>query len=124
MVLWTSDGGRASGAVAAVSAELVELTAGSGSTWLVRARLAGVSPLSEGFDAGVASDDRGPTSNTTVAGLLAGLAEERSTATVRCGGHEVSGRVVGAGADVITVRVAEGGLTYLPVSGLSILRLA
>lgn len=124
-MLWTSDGGRASGAVSAVSAELVGLTSGeSGRTWLVRGALAGVSPLSDGFDAGVASDDRGPTSSTTVAGLLANLAEDRSAAAVRCGGHEISGRVVGAGADVVTMRLADGRLTYLPVGGLSVLRLA
>lgn len=123
--VWTSDGGRATGTVLDVSPELVVLEGPDGERiWVVRERLAGISPLSEGFDAGVASDDRGPTSNTTLAGLLAGLAEERAGVTVRCGGQEVSGRLAGAGADVLTLRLSRGGLTYVPVAGLSLLRRA
>lgn len=125
VMLWTTDGGRAAGTVVGVSAEIVELAGEEAArTWLVRASLAGVSPLSEGFDAGVASDDRGPTSSTTLPGLLADLAEERSVVTVRCGGRELSGRLDGAGTDVITLRLHDGGLTYLPVQGVSFLRLA
>ncbi len=125
VMVWTADGGRATGTVLGVSAELVLLaTRESDRTWFIRESLAGVAPLSEDFDAGVASDDRGPTSGTTLGGLLAGLAEERSAVTVRCGGREVSGRLVGAGADVLTLRLSDGGLTYLPVVGLSLLRLA
>ena len=121
----TSDGGREEGTVLGVSAELVELATGdTGRTWLVRAGLAAVSPLVEGFDVGVASDDRGPSSSATLAGLLAGLAEERSPVTIRSGGQEVTGRLVGAGADVLTLRLSDGGLTYLPVSGVSLLRLS
>ena len=124
-MLWTSDGGRATGTVVGVSGELVELAGeGAGRTWLVRASLGGVSPLSEGFEAGVASDDRGPTSSVTLPGLLADLAEGRSVVTVRCGGNELSGRLDGAGTDVVTLRLPDGGLTYLPVQGVSLLRLA
>lgn len=123
--LWTVDGGQATGTVLSVSAELVLVATGkSERTWVVRGRLAGVSPVSEGFDAGVASDDRGPTSTTSLSGLLAGLAEDRSAVMIRCGGQEASGRVAGAGADVLTLRLDGGGLTYLPVAGLSLLRLA
>ena len=125
VTVWTDDGGSAVGEVAAVSAELVELrTAEAPHVWVVQARLAGVSPVSRGFDAGVASDDRGPTSNTTTAGLLATFAEERLEVSVRCGGVETAGRVAGAGIDVLTLRTATGELTYLPVAALSLLRLA
>ena len=123
--LWTSDGGSATGTLEGVSAELVEVATGpSDRAWLVRARLAGVAPLSEGFDVGVASDDRGPASGTTLAGLLSRLAEERQVVTARFGGREISGRLVGAGTDVLTFRLPEGGLRYVSVDGLSLLRLA
>ena len=125
VLLWTSDGGRVAGTVVGISAELVELTSEeAGRTWIVRSSLGGVSPLSDGFDAGVASDDRGPTSSITLPGLLADLAEGRSVVTVRCAGNELSGRLDGAGSDVLTLRLPDGGLTYLPVQGVSLLRLA
>lgn len=122
---WTSDGGRATGKVAEVSSELVRLVAEGGeSVWIVRAGLAGVSAASDGVHAGVASDDRGPASKIALAGLLAELAEERRALTARCGGAEVRGRVIGAGTDVLTLRLPGGELTYLPVTRLALLRLA
>lgn len=122
--VWTSDGGSAEGAVAAVSAELVELTtADPGHAWVVRDRLSGVSPVSSGFDAAVASDDRGPNSSATLVGLLALAVEERMEVGVRCGGTEIRGRAAGLGADVFTVRSDAGELVYLPVAELSVLRL-
>lgn len=122
---WTSDGARATGKVVTISEELVLIeSAEAEQTWLVRRSLAGVSGPSEGTDAGVASDDRGPTSTTTLAGLLADMAEARSALTLRSAGADVSGRLVGAGTDVVTVRLADGGLTYLPVAAVTLLRLA
>ena len=121
---WTHDGGTATGTVGAVSNDLVLIRAdGAADTWVVRAGLGGVQGESEGFDAGVASDDRGPTSSLTLVGLLAELAEDRASITARCGGVDVAGRVAGAGTDVVTVRLTGGGLAYLPVSGLTLLRL-
>jgi hypothetical protein len=124
VVAWTKDGGDAAGVIAEVSAELVLLSADGESTWLVRAEMAGVTAVSAGYDAGVASDDRGPTSRTTVLGLMAELAEERRSVTARCGGQDVSGRVVGAGTDVLTLRLPGGGLSYLPLRLLALVRLA
>lgn len=122
--MWTTDGGLARGSVRAVSPELIGLANGEdGQTWVVQKRVAGVSPASDGFDAGVASDDRGPRSSATLTGLLASLAEERSVVTLRCGGRELSGRVAGAGSDVVSLRLPEGALAYLPVRELSLLRL-
>ena len=122
--VWTTDGASAVGEIDSVSVELVGLrTPESEKVWVVRARLAGVSPAGDDFDAGVASDDRGPTAMTTVAGLLATLVEDRIPVSVRCGGTDVAGRLVGAGADVLTVRRATGELAYLPIAGLSVLRL-
>ncbi|HUR50225.1 MAG TPA: hypothetical protein VMY88_11960 [Acidimicrobiales bacterium] len=111
--------------MAEVSSELVRLVAEGGeSVWIVRAGLAGVSAASDGVHAGVASDDRGPASKIALAGLLAELAEERRALTARCGGAEVRGRVIGAGTDVLTLRLPGGELTYLPVTRLALLRLA
>lgn len=122
---WTYDGGTATGIVEAVSSELALVaSAGGGQTWIVRGALSGVTALSEGLDAGVASDDRGPTSAMTLGGLLAELAEARASLTARCGGREEVGRLIGAGSDVLTLRLPEGGITYFPVTGLSLLRLA
>lgn len=121
---WTRDGGSAAGTLAAVSPELVRIEQeGGGTIWLVRAGLAGVS-VSEAFDTGVASDDRDAASTTTLAGLLAECAEERRLVTFRCGGAEIAGRVVGAGTDVVSLRLATGGLTYLPIPALTLLGLA
>lgn len=121
---WTSDGGSVTGTISAVSPELVLVEAESGErTWVVRPALAGLAAVSDGFDAGVASDDRGPNSKMTLAALLAGLVEERRSVTVRCGGAETSGRVVGAGTDVLSLRLPTGGLVYVPAPGLSLLRL-
>lgn len=125
VVAWTKDGGTATGTIAEVSPELVLLSAEGGeSTWAVRTEVAGISAVSAGFDAGVASDDRGPTSATTLLSLLADLAEERRSVIARCGGRDVAGRVVGAGTDVLTLRLPDGGLTYLPVPLLALVRLA
>jgi len=127
---WTVDGGTATGSVRAVSRELVLIGAeGAGDTWVVRHGLAGVRTESGSFDgaefdAGVASDDRGPNSATTLTGLLAALAEERAALTARCGGIETAGRVAGAGADVVTLRLAGGGLSYLPTARVTLLRLS
>lgn len=121
---WTSGGEAATGSIAAVSAELVLLEGDEGETiWLVRRALAGISAGAQGIAAGVASDDRGPNSSVTLAGLLAGLAEERRSVTAHCGGTEVSGRIVGAGADVLSLRLPTGAVAYLPVPWLTLLRL-
>jgi len=137
---WTVDGGTATGSVRAVSRELVLIGAeGVGDTWVVRHGLAGVRTESGSFesgsfdgaefdgaefDAGVASDDRGPNSATTLTGLLAALAEERAALTARCGGIETAGRMAGAGTNVVTLRLAGGGLSYLPTARVTLLRLS
>ena len=125
IVVWTADGAEVAGRVVAISPEVVRIAGDRGDEiWVVRRELAGVSAQSEEFDAGVASDDRGPTATTTLAGLLAEMAAERAVVTLRCGGRDVSGTVAGAGADVITLRLPRGGLAYVPVAALTLLRLA
>lgn len=120
----TADSGRASGQIMALSAELTLLgTDGTPQAWVVTRAVAGVSPVSQGRDAGVASDDRGATSSVTLSGLLSDLAGERAGVTIRSGGNDTSGRVAGVGTDVVTVRERSGRLSYLPVDALTIVRL-
>ena len=120
----TVDGAEVVGEILGVSAELVLVNTDNRESWVVIRAVVAVSPLGEGYDAGVASDDRGPTSSTTLVGLLGSLAEDRAHVAIRCGGVDVSGRVVGAGTDVVTLRRATGSLTYVPAAALTVVRLA
>ena len=120
----TVDGGRAVGRILSVSPELIELgSEPPPNAWVVAGGVARVSPLSDSRDAGVASDDRGTTSSTTLMGVLGDLADDRANLTIRCGGTEVAGRIAGLGADVLTVRGPSGELSYLPVDRLTVVRL-
>jgi hypothetical protein len=54
--------------------------------------------------AGAASGDRNPTLRLTLAGALSTLAAEREVARIGlAGGGDVTGRILGAGADVLTL---------------------
>lgn len=111
------------GAIGAVASELVEVVDPDRSSWMVMGHITSVHAVEPGFDAGVASDDRGATSTVTIAGLLAGLAEDRSDVQVlTSSGEEVSGRLVGSGADVITVRAPSGRLSYVPTATIAVVR--
>ena len=78
--------------------------------------------------AGAASGDRNPTLRLTLAGALGLLAAEREAARIGlAGGSAVTGRILGVGADVLTVDPASrpddhhcgGDRVFLPVAAVA-----
>lgn len=121
-------GATISGALVGVGEDVCLLTAAlqpSASTLVALAHVGAVRARTPA--PGAASGDRSPTLRLTLAGALGLLAAEREAARIGlAGGGEVTGRILGIGADVVTVDPAyrpddhhsRGDRVFLPVAAV------
>lgn len=120
VTLRTLDGRAVSGRLAALGPDWVSVADGAGETYVALRALATVRPA-PGERHGIASGDR-LRSGRSFQHELGWLAEGRPRVRVVSGGEVVTGELLAAGVDVVSVRVDGDpkGLCYLSASSISL----